>query len=1246
MRLTPTHASRPASLLGALVLGGALAVGGCAATGTFVAPTARQSLDTPAAGVPDPAYQVFLVGGTGIGNPDDAAPVLAALRVRLREAGEASAVVFLGDQLTDGLPAEGAPGRAEAEDRLRRLAAAVEGYEGRVFVVPGDGDWEGGADAVRRQEAFLEGLLGRDDAFLPGDALAGPLEIELGDDLPVLVALDTPWWFQDADDRPAGDVDEVPITAPGDVIDRLDAILTDRDGENILVVGHHPVFTNGPRAGRAGLGAYLLPPVLGGAVPLYRGLIGGTQDLAGTRYTAFRNAFLETVQGHDGVIYAAGHEHALEAFSQAGLGTRRHFLVSGSAADADAVSPITGAIFTQGTQGFLVVRYGADGESALETVAVSGTDATSAVVAALGESLPDLVDQGIPQSIDPADFPPNLGETVTAVADSNYLAGSLHQVFFGSGYREAWAAPAQAPVLDMGRDYGGLTPLERGGGLQSVSIRFEGGDGHTYQIRLLEKHGDQALPPELQTAVVAGAVRDQTSASNPYGALPASAFATAAGVYHAAPRLYFIPDDPRLGIHRAALGGRLGYVEIRPDDDMSDREEFGFSDDVVSSPKLFEELRADHDHRVDERAFLHARLLDVLMGDWDRHDDQWRWASFEPYQRDPSLTGEDTTRGKVYVPIPRDRDFAFYRIGGLFPGMARFFQAKLQPYGRNYGSMIGLTFNGIPLDRQFLTRLSWADWQAEVASLRAALTPDVVTTAFQRQPPAVYARYGPYQERAMLTRLDHLEDAARRYYALLAQAPEVLGSDEREHFEVTRMPGGQTEVVVRHLKDDGDTGRELFRRTFFASETREIRLYAMGGDDRLVLTGGGGSSPLVRFIGGGGADEVRDEAHTGHVAYYDTRAGNTTDAAGSVTLRLSDAPDVNLYDPFEYDRYAARAILPSVGYDRTDGVRLGAGWLYSRPRFRGARLTHSLSARISTVTGGVAGSYTFNDPDRWGRGHGVALGVSAATPRNVRNFYGFSNESGSTLPAANYRVPLAFARAEVGYTRRLEQRVLLEIGPAVSYTDVHRDTTGFAASPAAGLPANALEQQVHGGAQSVLALSTVDNAVNPRQGVRWTTRGAAWAPLNDAAGRYGTVGSDLAMFFSPSYQPQFTLGLRVGVTHAFGDVPFYDAPSLGGESVLRGFRRERFTGRTAFYQSAELRTKLATLQTPLIPFGVGLYGFFDNGRVWADGESSSVWHQSYGGGLWLGVLDNAVVTAGVGVSEEETQLLLRLGFAF
>ena len=50
--------------------------------------------------------------------------------------------------------------------------------------------------------------------------------------------------------------------------------------------------------------------------------------------------------------------------------------------------------------------------------------------------------------------------------------GKMHRFFFGENYRKEWAAPTKLPVIRLSKFKGGLKPLQRGGGMQSQSLRL------------------------------------------------------------------------------------------------------------------------------------------------------------------------------------------------------------------------------------------------------------------------------------------------------------------------------------------------------------------------------------------------------------------------------------------------------------------------------------------------------------------------------------------------------------------------------------------------------------------------------------------------------------------------------------------------------------------------------------------------------------------------------------------------------
>jgi hemolysin activation/secretion protein len=97
---------------------------------------------------------------------------------------------------------------------------------------------------------------------------------------------------------------------------------------------------------------------------------------------------------------------------------------------------------------------------------------------------------------------------------------------------------------------------------------------------------------------------------------------------------------------------------------------------------------------------------------------------------------------------------------------------------------------------------------------------------------------------------------------------------------------------------------------------------------------------------------------------------------------------------------------------------------------------------------------------------------------------------------------------------------------------------------------------------------------------------------------------------------------------------------------LRGFRDERFTGKTYFYQTSDLRLRIKRYLTAVAPVTVGIYGGFDYGRVWSPNDTSDVWHTSQGGGLWISGFNFLAFNAGYFNSVEGNIIQVGFGFGF
>ncbi len=449
---------------------------------------------------------------------------------------------------------------------------------------------------------------------------------------------------------------------------------------------------------------------------------------------------------------------------------------------------------------------------------------------------------------EPYDFVSS-GKT-TVVPDPEFGAGPLKRWLFGDYYRDVWTTPLEVPIIDLDETAGGLIPLERGGGNQTISLRLRGGDGHIYDLRSVKKSAQRSMPERLRGTFVGTLAQDQNSSLNPLGALIVPPLARAAGVLHTHPTLVVIPDSPRLGPFRDEYAGMLAQFERKPDEDQSDAARFGFAKNVVGTEKLFEKLRENSEVRVDERAYARARLFDMLIGDRDRHAGQWRWSEF------------DTERGRRYVAVPTDRDFAFVKFDGFFNRIGRrsgkMTLRRLVDFDADIPDLLALNWQGFTLDRRLTPGLAREDWIELADSLRLALTDDVIDRAVRTWPEAVFELIGEMTARNLKSRRDSLPSVGGRYYDLLAETVEIAGSDVDERFEIIRLSAGETRVVL--LTREGENLRELSGRTFRREETDEIWLDGIGGNDQIILYGNADEGLLVRIKGGQGTTAFIDSS--------------------------------------------------------------------------------------------------------------------------------------------------------------------------------------------------------------------------------------------------------------------------------------------------------------------------------------------------------------------------------------------------
>ena len=832
-------------------------------------------------------------------------------------------------------------------------------------------------------------------------------------------------------------------------------------------------------------------------------------------------------------------------------------------------------------------------------------------------------------------------DTVTISAFPAYESGFVHRLLFGKRYRDLWATPIRVPVLDLARFDGGVKPTETGGGQQTKSLRLESADGQEWVFRSVAKDARAVLPEPLRKSIAANVVNDQLSHTHPAGALVVPPLAEALGVLHMQPQLAVMPDDPRLGEFREVYAGMLGLLEEFPDDGPDGTAGFAGSKKVINSIDLMKELRDDPDVLVDVHAFLTARMLDLVINDWDRHKDQWKWARLE---RD----GKER-----WVPIPRDRDQALIWFDGMLPTLARFGAPRLVAFSPKI-AVGGLSVNSWEVDRAFLNGLDRSAWDSTARWVQSRLTDEVIAEAENRLPAPYREAYPGVFSTILKARRDDLVRAANQLYERLAAVVDVHGSDKREVALIDRHPDGAVEVRLydgRREKGDPDaSGEPWFHRRFLRGETEEVRVYLHGGGDSVVVRGASDRSVPVRIIGGEGENVVADSSRVAgreRVARLYDFDGKDVDVTYGPDTMFDRRPYIVVKGDTVHpppDRGGTMAPNLRLRYMSDLGLIYGGGINLVRYGFRTYPYDHQISLWLesATVPGDVRGAVAIDfrrerggiRPLLWFQGSGL----------EVTRYYGQGNET--VRPEAN--ADAEFFRAE--HTRYRVEALLaadignhggIELGPVIQYSRTDRETTRFVA--AAGGYGTGDFGQVGAGVR--LKFDTRDNIAAPRRGIRFHLAGNVYPGLWDVDGAFGEVNGEAATYLGFNAPMRPVLALRAGGRKVFGTFPFFESAFLGGFENLRGFDQQRFAGEAAAWGSAELRLRVARMNV-LVPGDIGILGLGDVGRVWADGESSDTWHGAFGAGLWFALID-ASTTISLSVADgERTGVYLKAGFGF
>jgi hypothetical protein len=411
---------------------------------------------------------------------------------------------------------------------------------------------------------------------------------------------------------------------------------------------------------------------------------------------------------------------------------------------------------------------------------------------------------------------------ITVVAGKEYQKSKFYQWLFGKNRRLEWGTPVRVPIVLLDTIYGGLIPYKRGGGGESKSLRLKSASGKEYALRSIKKNREKAIPKFFKGTFYGKLIQDGVSMSHPYGAFALPVMLQHANIYHAKPRLVYIPTHSALDTFNNLFANNIFLLEERADGDWSDASHLGNFRKLLNTVDVKEKLRANNHYAADQQAFVKARLFDILISDVDRHYGNWRWGL--------------PTGFKVFKPIPGDRDQAFFTHDGLLTKLTLAITRRrfMQNFDNNIKNVkrLTLTSKDRRLDEFFTNELTSNDWIKAAAVLQQSLTDSVISISIRQLPPEVFAVSGREIISKLIQRRNKLQHYAAQYYLTLAKEVEINGSNQNEHFEVKKISGNEIAVSVYRIDSKGEKeASPYYKRIFNKKETKCITIYGFNGDD-------------------------------------------------------------------------------------------------------------------------------------------------------------------------------------------------------------------------------------------------------------------------------------------------------------------------------------------------------------------------------------------------------------------------------
>jgi hypothetical protein len=1141
-------------------------------------------------------------------------------------------VIFLGDNIyPKGMGLAGKE-KIKAEEVLKSQYKAFREKNIPVYFIPGNHDWDKsgtkGYEKIIAANNFIESQKDSLLQVIPKDGCAGPYEVNLTDSV-VLVAIDTEWWLFPFEKQTESSDCECKTKRA--ILGKLDDIVKRNYSKVIIFATHHPFVSNSHHSGYYTAKEHLFPltqankklyiplPVVGSLYPLLRKTFPPAEDHGNILYKEMKSAITDILKQHPNVIQVSGHEHTLELTTGDVLQ-----VVSGAGSKHTAVRKNTKSEYASGNSGYVAADILND--KSIQLNYFEYNDQVLKKTFSYVKPFENVTSNSFTSQKIWDD-----SVSVSLLPDLDIVTKS-HRKWFGENYRKIWAMQTTLPVLKLSTTT--LTPTEAGGGMQTRSLRLVDSNKKEWVLRSIEKYPDALLPQALNQTFASKLLRDNVSANFPFAPLVVPPIANALGVPHSNPKIAYLSADEKFGVFNKDFANTIALLE--------EREPLGKS---ISTAKMQLKLKEDNDNKIDQKAFLTARIQDFFLGDWDRHGDQWRWV--------------DTSKrkGKMYIAVPRDRDQVFYINQGIFPSILAlpWLMPKFQGFGTKIKNIHTFAFNARLIDGIFTNGLNHNDWATTTANVVNKLTDSVIDAALSNMPPNIYkATHKELRQILIMRKLD-LVRSLPIYYKFLNKIIDIIISDKNEVVKISDTLNGKLNITIYKIDKNGEVTNTTYSRVVEPSITKEIRLYLNAGEDKIFIKNY--SSPIkIRIIENAISKKYYtiegSKKYLRKIHLYSSDLTTFQNVTSSYIHKHLQSENIGVEIT---NRYNKRIPLLNAGFNIDDGILLGGGFKWVNQGFRKSPFasqqqflfTHSLATNAYRLSYKSEWRQVFKNTD-------VVIVGNILAPKNTQNFFGKGNETEFDKTDGFrkfYRARFSIYELNTGLRFKAGKQGSFITGIFMQHYNYNpNDNIGRFTSNSSAIGSydstTLSNKKSHIGLTTTFIHDSRNNILIPKYGTYLKLHGQANKGVNSFSKSFFQFTGELAFYKPLDRKGNITIANRIGGGITKGSATFYQSLFLGGHSNLLGYRQFRFAGDNMIYNNLEARIKVANVTSYIVPGELGLIGTYDIGKVWQQEVRNNKWHNSFGVGVYFAPSQIFLLQVVAAKSEEEWLPYVKLGFRF